>query len=195
VNRSFDHLEVTIKIIEDYAIFGGSEFLKRHGASLANIIDTIVGNVNDKGLLTSLPIVDLLIQIFPLEAPPLISSALQKLIFISLSQDDGQNPSRTAVRASSGAILARLLVMNTNFSAKLLSEPPLLASIQQAGIAVNNNLLISLIDMWIDKVHPPLLICCFLCKLGISFWLLRYLHHSMPVIILLAGDVPFVYII
>ncbi|CAN6200368.1 unnamed protein product [Urochloa humidicola] len=152
LNRSFDHLEVTIKIIEDYTIFGGSEFLKSHGASLANIVDTIVGNVNDKGLLTALPVVDLLIQIFPLEAPPLISSALQKLIFISLSQDDGQNPSRTTVRASSGAILARLLVMNTNFSAQLLSESALLASIQQAGIAVNNNLLISLVDMWIDKV-------------------------------------------
>nr|CAB3459058.1 unnamed protein product [Digitaria exilis] len=152
VNRSFDHLEVTIKIIEDYTIFGGSEFLKSHGASLAGIIDTIVGNVNDKGLLAALPIVDLLIQIFPLEAPPLISSALQKLIFISLSQDDGQNPSRTTVRASSGAILARLLVMNTNFSAQLLSEPALLSSIQQAGIAVNNNMLISLVDMWIDKV-------------------------------------------
>lgn len=141
-----------MKIIEDYIIFGGSEFLKSHGASLANIIDTIVGNVNDKGLLTALPIVDLLIQIFPLEAPPLISSALQKLTFISLSQDDGQNPSRTTVRASSGAILARLLVMNTNFSAQLLSEPALLASIQQAGISVNNNLLLSLVDMWIDKV-------------------------------------------
>ncbi|KAK8461169.1 hypothetical protein SEVIR_2G454900v4 [Setaria viridis] len=152
MNRSFDHLEVAIKIIEDYTIFGGSEFLKRHGASLANIVDAIVGNVNDKGLLTALPVVDLLIQIFPLEAPPLISSALQKLIFISLSQDDGQNPSRTTVRASSGAILARLLVMNTNFSAQLLSESALLASIQQAGIAVNNNLLISLVDMWIDKV-------------------------------------------
>lgn len=152
MNRSFDHLEVTMKIIEDYIIFGGSEFLKSHGASLANIIDTIVGNVNDKGLLTALPIVDLLIQIFPLEAPPLISSALQKLTFISLSQDDGQNPSRTTVRASSGAILARLLVMNTNFSAQLLSEPALLASIQQAGISVNNNLLLSLVDMWIDKV-------------------------------------------
>uniref|UniRef100_K3ZQD4 Importin N-terminal domain-containing protein n=1 Tax=Setaria italica TaxID=4555 RepID=K3ZQD4_SETIT len=152
MNRSFDHLEVAIKIIEDYTIFGGSEFLKSHGASLATIVDAIVGNVNDKGLLTALPVVDLLIQIFPLEAPPLISSALQKLIFISLSQDDGQNPSRTTVRASSGAILARLLVMNTNFSAQLLSESALLASIQQAGIAVNNNLLISLVDMWIDKV-------------------------------------------
>jgi hypothetical protein len=46
--------------------------------------------------------------------------------------------------------------MNTNFSAQLLSEPALLASIQQAGISVNNNLLFSLVDMWIDKVH------CFL---------------------------------
>lgn len=56
-------LQVTLKIIEDYIIFGGSDFLKSHGASLANIIDTIVGNVNDKGLLTALPIVDLLIQV------------------------------------------------------------------------------------------------------------------------------------
>ncbi|GJN33503.1 hypothetical protein PR202_gb22112 [Eleusine coracana subsp. coracana] len=157
VNRSFDYLEATIKIIEDYTIFGGQEFLKSHGASLAKIIDTILGNVNDKGLLTALPIVDLLVQsfwvqLFPIEAPPLISGALQKLIFISLSQDDGQNPSRTTVRVSSGAILARLLVMNTNFSAQLLSEPSLSASIQQAGISVNNNLLLSLVDMWIDKV-------------------------------------------
>lgn len=152
MNRSFDHVEATINIIEDYTIFGGSEFLKSHGASLANILDTIVGSVNDKGLLTALPIIDLLVQLFPQEAPPLISSALQKLIFISLSQDDEHNPSRTAVRASSGAILAKLLVMNTNFSAQLLSEPALLANIQQAGISVNNNLLLSLVDMWIDKV-------------------------------------------
>jgi hypothetical protein len=47
--------------------------------------------------------------------------------------------------------------MNTNFSAQLLSEPALLASIQQAGISVNNNLLLSLVDMWIDKVLPSAL--------------------------------------
>ncbi|VAH25969.1 unnamed protein product [Triticum turgidum subsp. durum] len=152
VNRSFDHLEVAVNIIEDYTIFGGSEFLKSHGTSLANVLDTIVGNVNDKGLLTTLPVIDLLIQLFPQEAPPLISSALQKLIFISLSRDDEHNPSRTTVRASSGAILARLLVMNTNFSAQLLSEPTLLANIQQSGISLKDNLLLSLVDMWIDKV-------------------------------------------
>jgi hypothetical protein len=56
-------LQVTIKIIEDYTIFSGQEFFKNHGASLVNIVDTIVGNVNGKGLLTALPIVDLLIQV------------------------------------------------------------------------------------------------------------------------------------
>jgi hypothetical protein len=43
--------------------------------------------------------------------------------------------------------------MNTNFSAQLLSEPALLANIQQSGISVKNNLLLSLVDMWMDKVH------------------------------------------
>jgi len=57
--------------------------------------------------------------------------------------------------------------MNTNFLAQLLSEPALLASIQQAGISVNNNLLLSLVDMWIDKVLPSVLIVS--CKFGTLF--------------------------
>lgn len=59
--------------------------------------------------------------------------------------------------------------MNTNFSAQLLSEPALLSSIQQAGIAVNNNMLISLVDMWIDKVQPPTTDLLLPCKLGTLF--------------------------
>jgi hypothetical protein len=43
--------------------------------------------------------------------------------------------------------------MNTNFSAQLLSEPALLANIQRPGKSVKDNLLLSLVDMWIDKVH------------------------------------------
>jgi hypothetical protein len=112
-----------------------------------------------------------------------------------LSQDDGQNPSRTAVRASSGAILARLLVMNTNFSAQLLSEPPLLASMQQAGIAVNNNLLISLIDMWIDKVHPPTDLLPPLQTGHLVLDIEIPISFDACLIILLAGDVSFVSII
>ena len=54
---------MAVNIVEDYTIFGGSEFLKRHGTSLGNVLDAIVGNVNDKGLLTTLPVIDLLVQV------------------------------------------------------------------------------------------------------------------------------------
>lgn len=152
IERSFDHLQVIINIIEDYIIFGGTEFLNRHASSLAKVLDGIVGNVNDKGLLSTLPIIDILVQCFPTEAPQLISGILQKLILICLSGDDDHNPSKTAVRTTSGAILARLLVMNTNYLAHLSSEPSLALALQQAGLSINQNILLCLVDIWVDKI-------------------------------------------
>uniref|UniRef100_A0A0E0NTP9 Importin N-terminal domain-containing protein n=1 Tax=Oryza rufipogon TaxID=4529 RepID=A0A0E0NTP9_ORYRU len=150
MNGSFNHLEIMIKIIEHYIVFAGSDLLQSHATSLESILDTIVGNADDKGLLTTLPIIDLLVLMFPQEVPPLISSALQKLVFISLSGGDEHYPSRTAVCVTSAAILARLLLLNRDFLAQLLSEPALIARFQQAGI--NQNLLLLLVDWWINKV-------------------------------------------
>ncbi|OAY74305.1 Importin-11 [Ananas comosus] len=151
IDRSFDHLQVAVNIIEDYIIFGGAEFLKRHASSIAKILDAIVGNVNDKGLLATLPIIDLLVQCYPLEVP-LISGVLQKLVYLCLCGDDERNPSRTTVRVTSGAILARLLVMNTNYLAQLASEASLTVALQQAGLSINQNVLLCLVDVWIDKI-------------------------------------------
>lgn len=50
-------------IIEDYIISGGVEFLNRHASSLAKLLDGIVGNVNEKGLLSTLPVIDILVQV------------------------------------------------------------------------------------------------------------------------------------
>uniref|UniRef100_A0A0E0KCF2 Importin N-terminal domain-containing protein n=1 Tax=Oryza punctata TaxID=4537 RepID=A0A0E0KCF2_ORYPU len=150
MNGSFNHLEIMIKIVEHYIVFVGSDLLQSHATSLESILDTIVGNADDKGLLTTLPIIDLLVLMFPQEVPPLISSALQKLVFISLSGGDEHYPSRTAVCVTSAAILARLLLLNRDFLAQLLSEPTLISRFQQAGI--NQNLLLLLVDRWINKV-------------------------------------------
>jgi hypothetical protein len=49
--------------MEDYIVLCGAEFLKRHASSLVKVLDTIVANVNDKGLLSTLAIVDILIQV------------------------------------------------------------------------------------------------------------------------------------
>uniref|UniRef100_A0A6N2K730 Importin-7/11-like TPR repeats domain-containing protein n=1 Tax=Salix viminalis TaxID=40686 RepID=A0A6N2K730_SALVM len=77
MERSFDHLQVAVNIMEDYIILGGTEFLRMHASSVAKVLDLIVGNVNDRGLLSTLPVIDILVQCFPAEVPPLISSTLQ----------------------------------------------------------------------------------------------------------------------
>ncbi|KAK4745927.1 hypothetical protein SAY87_012239 [Trapa incisa] len=152
MERSFDHLQIAVNIIEGYIILGGSEFLRMHASNIAKLLDLVVGNVNDRGLLSVLPVIDILIQCFPAEVPPMITSTLQKLILICLSGGDDQEPSKTAVRASSAAILARILVMNTNYLAQLTSDPSLLLMLQNAGVHVEENVLLCLVDVWLDKV-------------------------------------------
>ncbi|KAH9673059.1 Importin N-terminal domain-containing protein [Citrus sinensis] len=137
MERSFDHLQVAINIIEGYIILGGTDFLNMHASCVAKLLDLVVGNVNDKGLLIILPVIDMLIQ---------------KLIVICLSGGDDHEPSKTAVKASSAAILARILVMNANYLAQLTSEPSLSLLLQQAGIPIEENMLLSLVDIWLDKV-------------------------------------------
>lgn len=151
MERSFDHLQIGVNIIEDYIILGGMEFLSRHASDVAKLLDLIVGNVNDRGLLTTLPVIETLIQCFPMEVPPLINSTLQKLTVICLSGDD-YDPSKTAVKASSAAIFARILVMNTNYLAQLTAEPSLLLLLQNSGVQIGKNVLLGLIDVWLDKV-------------------------------------------
>lgn len=56
-------IQVSINIIEDYIISGGTEFLNKYASLLVKLLDYIVGNVNDKGLLSTLPIIDILIQV------------------------------------------------------------------------------------------------------------------------------------
>ncbi|XP_024021108.1 importin-11 [Morus notabilis] len=152
MERSFDHLEVGINIIDDYIILGGMEFLSTHASNVAKLLDLIVGNVNDSGLLSTLPVIDTLIQCFPMEVPPLISSTLRKLMVVCLSGGDDYEPSKTTVKASSAAIFARILVMNTNFLAQLAAESSLLQLLQNSGVSIGENVLLGLIDVWLDKV-------------------------------------------
>lgn len=152
MERSFDHLQVAVNIIEGYIILGGLEFLRTHASSIAKLLDLIVGNVNDRGLLSTLPVIDILIQCFPAEVPPLINSTLQKLIIMCLSGGDDRDPSKTAVKASAAVILARILVMNTSYFAQLTSEPSLFLSLQNTGVQVEESVLLCLVDTWLDKV-------------------------------------------
>lgn len=152
LERSFDHLKVATNIIEDCVILGGREFLNLHASNVAKLLDLVVGNVNDRGLLSVIPVIDILVQCFPMEVPQLISSTLQKLIIICLTGGDDHDPSKAAVKASSSALLARILVMNTNYLAQLTSDPSLSIHLQKSGFPAEENILLCLVDMWLEKV-------------------------------------------
>lgn len=66
ISINLDSFQVAVSIIEDYIILGGSEFLNMHASSVAKILDLVIGNVNDKGILSTLPVIDILIQVFGL---------------------------------------------------------------------------------------------------------------------------------
>jgi len=76
---------------------------------------------------------------------------------ICLSGGDDHDPSKTSVKASSAAILARLLVMNTNSLAQLASDPSTSLLLQTASIPVQENILLCLVDIWVDKVGVVML--------------------------------------
>lgn len=71
---------------------------------------------------------------------------------ICFGRADNDNQTKIALRAASGAILARLLIMNTNYLAQLSSEPSLNLALQQEGLNTTQNILLCLVDFWLDKV-------------------------------------------
>ena len=82
----------------------------------------------------------------------------QKLVIICLSGGDDRDPSKTAVKTFSAAILARILVVNTTYLAQLTSDSSLSVLLQQAGVTIEDNVLICLTDIWLDKVSGALIL-------------------------------------
>lgn len=152
MEKSFDHLSIAMKIIEAYILIGGEEFLHLHGSAVAKLLDAVIGNVNHMGMMCTLPIIEMLIQCFPSVAPHLLELVLQKLIIIFISGGDGIDPAKEAIGAYAGAILARLLIQNSNYFAYLTMEPSVLVAAQEAGIRSDQNVLLNLLDAWVNKV-------------------------------------------
>ncbi|KAL6508046.1 hypothetical protein OROGR_024241 [Orobanche gracilis] len=152
LERSFGHLELAASIIEGYIVLGEFEFFNMHAPTLARVLDLVVGNVNDRGLHSILPLVDIIVQCFPAQVPQFISTIIQKLIVICLSVGDDRDPCNTSVKTSAASILARILVTDTNYLAQLASEPSLLAHLQKAGFSNEENILLCLVYVWLDKV-------------------------------------------
>lgn len=148
MDRNSEHLQITMKIIESYVLLAGAAFLQLHSTSVVHILNNVIGNVKEKGMMCTLAIVEMLIQCFPTDAPGLLEGILQKLLKIVIAGNDEAD----IVRASAGAILARVLVQNTSFFAQWISQPSLLPSLGQSSAISSQSLLFTYFDAWLEKV-------------------------------------------
>jgi hypothetical protein len=74
---------------------------------------------------------------------------VQKLVLLVVSGREEPD----LVRASAGAVLARVFVQNSAFFAQLTSQPSLSLALQQSGVAVpDQSALFLFFDAWLDKV-------------------------------------------
>lgn len=63
-------------------------FLQSYGAPVVHMLLTIVGDVAEKGMLLTLPIIDTMLQCFPADAPVLLEGVLMKLLGVMLAGDE-----------------------------------------------------------------------------------------------------------
>jgi len=66
-----------MSIIPSCILLGGASFLATHGVSLAEGVETYMGNVRERGMLLLMPPLDLILMAFPQEGAVLLMPALQ----------------------------------------------------------------------------------------------------------------------
>lgn len=152
MERSTEHVAVGTRLISSCVLLGGGEVLAAHGQGIVSVLTGYVGNVKDRGMLCLLPVMDLIVQLFPQDGPALLRPALVALIRLLLS---GQEPA--TVVAHGLGLLARVLVQNPQAFLQLFQ-----AAGAQLGAALpppgqgedpdpTSRLLLAVLDLWLEK--------------------------------------------
>ncbi len=144
-----EHIRAGLQTITSLILLGGAPFLQQHGGDLAQLLAGYVGTVNERGMLLLLPPLDLLLVMFPADAPALLAPALQRLLALLLA---GGEP--TAVVANSLGVLARLLLQNPGAFQQLVVATAAASGGGGGGPAVAatpEQVVHALTEIWVDK--------------------------------------------
>jgi len=134
-----------LQIVSSLVLLGGAPFLQQHGPDLAALLAGYIGTVNERGTLLLLPPVDLLLLLFPADAPALLAPALQRLLALLLG---GGEPS--VVVANALGVFARLLLQNPGAFQQLL-----LAAAAGGAAAAGSGaerVVGALTELWVDRM-------------------------------------------
>ena len=145
---SFEHLQVGVQILESYLLVGGTVFFDAYAQQVCAVFMGIFGEVKEKGMLLTIPVLDTYLCSLPVEGPRALEPALQKLLYVALFGDETD----LVVGASCG-IFGRLLLQSQDLFLEFF-ERAFSAGVARSSSKITDakSLFYCFVDLWLDKV-------------------------------------------
>lgn len=112
------------------------------GPRIANLLATYIGNLNERGMLCVLPVLDTLVQLYPSDGPVFVQEALQRLL-LHITSPSSSPPSGIVI-SHALSIFARVVLSNASVFLQLFQLPS-----SESGTPTD--LFLGLLDVWIDR--------------------------------------------
>lgn len=114
---STEYVRPAMQITQSCALLGSSAFLSRHGATVQHVLATLLGNVNERGMMVILPTIDLLLRMFPRDVSLFLQDALTKLLGMVLSGTE-----EPTVVVASLDVFARVALVGNDHAASFFAH-------------------------------------------------------------------------
>jgi len=148
LQSSTEYVSFGMRITFSAVLLGNGPFLDTCGQGLVQMLTTLITTVNERGVATILPVVDVVLQSFPDQGPHLLGPVLVCLL------KDIKKYNNSAIAGHIIGIYSRVLLQNTGAFLSIFS---LLAADQQQQqqqqvSSSEELLLLQYIDQWLDKI-------------------------------------------
>jgi len=137
---STEHVRPAMQLTQSCVLLGGAEFLGRHGESVKRVFATLLGNVNERGMMALVPTLELALRVFPRDAALFLEESLSELVRLVLSGQEESTVVTTAVD-----VFARVLLAGPDVVRRVLT---LAAARMQAD---PTQVLDGLLQLWVDR--------------------------------------------
>jgi hypothetical protein len=145
LQSSTEYVSFGMRITFSAILLGNGPFLETCGQGLVQMLTTLITTVNERGVATILPVVDVVLQSFPDQGPHLLAPVLVSLL------KDISKYNNSAVAGHIFGIYSRVLLQNTGAFLSIFSL--VAADQQQQQLSSSEELLLlQYIDHWIDKI-------------------------------------------
>ena len=100
-----EHVRAVTQVAQSCMLLGRSDFFARHGASLNAVISSLVGAVNERGMMLLIPTLDLALKLYQADATNVLLQPLSRLLGSVLAGRE-----ETTVVAASFDVFARIVL-------------------------------------------------------------------------------------